>query len=125
MAPGKVWLQIHLGEASAVADEAVAEAAQSPDTPVDNGVRRFITLPHPRTNTPARYMLHNKHVYELQMAKPPEGRGSWFLGDIVKSEGNIQLVSAIDPIFLLVPLLMQHATKRVRYVCSRQRLCSH
>ena len=59
-------------------------------------------------------MLRGESVLELQMAKPPEGRGSWFIGDLVKQDGSVQLVSEIDPIFLVAPLLATHANKRVR-----------
>ena len=59
-------------------------------------------------------MLHKNRVFEVQTAKPPEGRGSWFVGGFVRSDGGVQLVSEVDPVFLLVPLLVQHATKRVR-----------
>ena len=55
-----------------------------------------------------------QRLLELQMAKPPEGRGSWFIGDLVKQDGSVQLVSEIDPIFLVAPLLATHANKRVR-----------
>ena len=59
-------------------------------------------------------MLRGDSVLGLQMAKPPEGRGSWFIGDLVKQDGSVQLVSEIDPIFLVAPLLAAHANKRVR-----------
>ena len=94
----RTWVQIHLGE-----------------EPEDaGGTREFVSLPHPRTGKDCRYMLRGESVLELQMAKPPEGRGSWFIGDLVKQDGSVQLVSEIDPIFLVAPLLATHANKRVR-----------
>ena len=94
----RTWVQIHLGEEPADA----------------GGTREFVSLPHPRTGKDCRYMLRGESVLELQMAKPPEGRGSWFIGDLVKQDGSVQLVSEIDPIFLVAPLLATHANKRVR-----------
>ena len=85
----RTWVQIHLGEEPADA----------------GGTREFVSLPHPRTGKDCRYMRRGESVLELQMAKPPEGRGSWFIGDLVKQDGSVQLVSEIDPIFLVAPLL--------------------
>lgn len=92
----RTFIQLHLG----------AEPEGAGDT------REFISLPHPRTGRLARYMLRGESVFELQVAKPPEERGSWFLGNVVKQDGSVQLVSEVDVIFLVAPLLATAADKR-------------
>ena len=83
----RTFVQLHLGD----------EAGDAGDT------REFISLPHPRTGQLTRYMLRGDKVFELQVAKPQEDRGSWFIGDVVKQDGSVQLVSQVDVIFLIVP----------------------
>ena len=92
----RTFLQLHLG----------AEPEGGGDT------REFISLPHPRTGQLSRYMLCGERVFELQVAKPPEERGSWFIDNVVKQDGSVQLVSEVDVIFLIVPLLADSAAKR-------------
>lgn len=92
----RTYLQLHLG----------AEPEGCGDT------REFVSLPHPRTGATVRFMLRGSAVFELQVAKPPEGRGSWFIGSLVKQDGFVQLVSEVDAIFLVAPLLMAAAEKR-------------
>jgi hypothetical protein len=92
----RTFLQLHLG----------AEPEDGADT------REFISLPHPRTGQLVRYMLRGERVFELQVAKPPEDRGSWFVDNVVKQDGSVQLISEVDVIFLVVPLLAGAAAKR-------------
>ena len=92
----RTFVQLHLG----------GEPEQAGDT------REFISLPHPRTGRLARYMLRGESVFELQVAKPPEERGSWFIDNVVKKDGSVQLVSQVDVIFLIVPLLASAAANR-------------
>ena len=64
-------------------------------------------------------MLYGGETFELQVVKPPETRGSWFLGDDVRQDGSVQIVSKVDPVFLAIPILQQQAATRVRFLQSQ------
>ncbi|KZT70988.1 hypothetical protein DAEQUDRAFT_688381 [Daedalea quercina L-15889] len=72
---------------------------------------RFLRLPHPRTGLSALFLPHelpDKSVsvmLEVQAVAPPNPR-SWFMpeGEVLK-DGQLLLLTPIDPVFLLIPLL--------------------
>lgn len=50
--------------------------------------------------TPAKFLINKSanKIYELQTYK--EEHRSWLIGETVKSDGNIQLTTPVDPIFI-------------------------
>ncbi|KAF8628908.1 hypothetical protein AX15_003689 [Amanita polypyramis BW_CC] len=73
----------------------------------------FLRLPHPRTGLASLFMLvHDSKetpsnvqtILEVQAIAPTEAR-SWFLNDEVVSDGRLLLMTPVDPVFLLLPLL--------------------
>ncbi|KAI6046048.1 ribonuclease H2, subunit B [Pisolithus marmoratus] len=80
---------------------------------------RFLRLPHPRTGLPSLFLpyqpLRDKGnaILEVQTVAPPGAR-SWFLGEEVVSgklnsntvaNGRLLVMTPIDPLFLLIPIL--------------------
>ncbi|CCM01488.1 uncharacterized protein FIBRA_03542 [Fibroporia radiculosa] len=71
----------------------------------------FLRLPHPRTGIPALFVIHDcQHrskpsILEVQTISPPNAR-SWFMpeGQIV-DDGQLFLMTPIDPAFLLIAIL--------------------
>ncbi|KAK2464258.1 hypothetical protein APHAL10511_003715 [Amanita phalloides] len=73
----------------------------------------FLRLPHPRTGIASLFLpanhsndfSHNaSRILEVQAVAPTEAR-SWFLEDEVISDGRLLLMTPVDPIFLLLPIL--------------------
>ncbi|KAJ3555767.1 hypothetical protein NM688_g2389 [Phlebia brevispora] len=72
---------------------------------------RFLRLPHPRTGIPSLYLPYqtsqtNKScIAEVQTIDPPNKR-SWFMSDnAILENGNLLVMTPIDPAFLLIPVL--------------------
>ncbi|KAI0344673.1 hypothetical protein BDW22DRAFT_1354793 [Trametopsis cervina] len=72
---------------------------------------RFLRLPHPRTGVPSLFLPYELRdakqtsILEVQMIAPPNQR-SWFLSEgQVLENGNLLMMTPIDPAFLLIPLL--------------------
>ncbi|KAG8932883.1 hypothetical protein FRC03_012877 [Tulasnella sp. 419] len=77
----------------------------------------FLRLPHPRTGIPSLFLANDNapstskqdasqhQLLEVQAISPDVNR-SWFLSDdTVVQDGKLLVLTPIDPIFLLVPLL--------------------
>jgi len=73
--------------------------------PEASATAAVLSLPHPRTGEPSRWVLRCSELLSVALAKPDYG--SWFLGDTVKSDGSLLMLAPIDPIFLLLPVLEQ------------------
>ncbi|CAE6485364.1 unnamed protein product [Rhizoctonia solani] len=65
---------------------------------------RPLQLPHPRTGLPALFIHHGSTILELHNVTPDAPR-SWFIGESVVSNGNLLLMTPIDPAFILIPFL--------------------
>ncbi|CAE6511284.1 unnamed protein product [Rhizoctonia solani] len=65
---------------------------------------RPLRLPHPRTGLPALFIYHGSTLLELHSVNPDAPR-SWFVGQSVVSNGNLLLMTPIDPAFILIPFL--------------------
>ncbi|CEL60790.1 hypothetical protein RSOLAG1IB_04029 [Rhizoctonia solani AG-1 IB] len=65
---------------------------------------RPLQLPHPRTGLPALFVYHGSTLLELHSVTPDTPR-SWFVGESVVSNGNLMLMTPIDPVFILIPFL--------------------
>ncbi|KAG8803396.1 hypothetical protein FRC16_005593 [Serendipita sp. 398] len=73
----------------------------------------FLKLPHPRTDLPALFLPFSsessvdreEQILEVQAVNPPASR-SWFTDDnTVLEDGRLLLLTPIDPMFLLLPIL--------------------
>lgn len=71
-----------------------------PDSLFENKSFTFLTLPHPSTGIPSKYCLDNvkKKIYETVTFS--EEYRSWFIGESVKSDGNLIMVTPINPLLL-------------------------
>ncbi|KAH0827552.1 hypothetical protein J3R83DRAFT_4273 [Lanmaoa asiatica] len=78
---------------------------------------RFLRLPHPRTGIASLFLAHEpvpdedepdrsqvSKILEVQAVEPPNAR-SWFIGEEVISDGKLLVMTPVDPLFLLIPLL--------------------
>ncbi|KAG0275061.1 Ribonuclease H2 subunit B [Linnemannia exigua] len=61
-------------------------------------------LPSPSSGLPARYVIQDGGLYEMQMVDS-EGLRSWFVGDTIQSDGALFLITPFDPVFMLIPIL--------------------
>ncbi|XP_026764355.2 ribonuclease H2 subunit B isoform X2 [Galleria mellonella] len=78
----------------------------------ENSNFNIITLPHPAHGKPAKYALdhiHNK-MYELVLFSEPYR--SWFIDETVKSDGNLLLLTPVNPLFLVLPRLREQCSSR-------------
>ncbi|ORX89767.1 hypothetical protein K493DRAFT_410247 [Basidiobolus meristosporus CBS 931.73] len=64
----------------------------------------LIQLEHPKTGKPARYLLQNGKVCEVQKIDS-EGTHSWFIDNTVQQDGSLFFFTPVDPLFLLIPIL--------------------
>ncbi|KAG9316403.1 ribonuclease H2, subunit B [Chiua virens] len=82
-----------------------------------SGLPHFLRLPHPRTGIPSLFLAHEPNpnasdtdgkcvskILEVQAVEPPNAR-SWFIGDEVVSDGKLLVMTPVDPLFLLIPML--------------------
>ncbi|CAG8608139.1 1724_t:CDS:10, partial [Ambispora leptoticha] len=69
-----------------------------------------IRLPHPVTGLPARYFIQDGKLYEVQKCESREER-SWFINDTVQKDGCIYIITKIDPLFVLLPILVDRRKK--------------
>ncbi|KAJ7496044.1 ribonuclease H2, subunit B [Mycena galericulata] len=74
-----------------------------------NTPTQFLRLPHPRTGLASLFLPYfpkneRDAILEVQAVAPTHAR-SWFIGQEVVSDGKLLLMTAIDPAFLLIPIL--------------------
>ncbi|CAG9782825.1 unnamed protein product [Diatraea saccharalis] len=83
-----------------------------PDHLFENDNFSIITLPHPANGNPAKFSLNSKlkKIYEVVTFKEPYR--SWFIGETVKSNGSIHLVTPVNPLFLVLPRLRELCRSR-------------
>lgn len=70
----------------------------------------ILNLSHPRTGSGAKFLIHEKQVYEIISFQ--ERYRCWFLGQSVVSNGNVYMTTCIDPLFLILPFLATECTDR-------------
>lgn len=82
------------------------------DTLLNNSSFCIITLPHPAHGKPTKYGLDdsNKKIYEVVTFDEPHR--SWFIGESVKSDGSLQIMTPVNPIFLVLPRLKEQCDSR-------------
>lgn len=71
-----------------------------PESLLENDSFTIITLPHPADGRPTKYSLDEKHKKLYEVVSYSEPHRSWFIGESVKSDGSIQLLTPINPVFL-------------------------
>ncbi|RHZ75290.1 hypothetical protein Glove_216g70 [Diversispora epigaea] len=71
-----------------------------------------ISLPHPRTGLPARYIIQDGDLFEAQRVDC-SSQNSWFIKDIIQKDGSMILFTRIDPLFLMIPFLENSRRKNL------------
>jgi hypothetical protein len=92
----------------------------APDTNAPTEAPKILSLPHPRTTTSTRFLLHpTKGLYELTVipstpsqprswlltANEEPAKEGWIGNGQVLSDGALHVATPIDPLFLLLPHL--------------------
>ncbi|KAM3579603.1 hypothetical protein VKS41_008057 [Umbelopsis sp. WA50703] len=64
-------------------------------------------LPHPRTGDNGRYVVQaDGAMLEIQKIEA-DHKQSWFIGNSVQKDGILYMMTPIDPLFVLLPVLDQ------------------
>ncbi|KAI3996629.1 hypothetical protein MKX01_009461 [Papaver californicum] len=79
-------------------------------TGTGNGDGVMLSLKHPKSGNKACYFLNNGSLQELNWFK--QSYGSWFLGDYVCQDGGMYIATAIDPVFLFLPIFVEARMKK-------------
>ncbi|KAL5507343.1 hypothetical protein ACEPAH_6799 [Sanghuangporus vaninii] len=92
----------------ALLDALSAKLSQESDATIRSHLW-FLRLPHPRTGFLSLFLPtlspNGSSILELQSVSPNSSR-SWFNnGEILLADGSMLLMTPIDPVFLLVPIL--------------------
>eukprot|EP00050_Salpingoeca_kvevrii_P008549 m.303552 g.303552 ORF g.303552 m.303552 type:complete len:294 (+) comp15985_c0_seq1:3-884(+) len=79
-----------------------------------NGDVEFVSLPHPRTGEAARFMLAQDppQLFEVQRFEDTVPR-SFLIGNTVQQDGALFVVTPVDPVFLLLPILAKQKDRAV------------
>ncbi|GBP41590.1 Ribonuclease H2 subunit B [Eumeta japonica] len=72
----------------------------------------IISLPHPATENLVNYCLDEKLKKMYEIVTYDEPYRSWFIGETVKSDGSIQILTPINPLFVILPLLRKECISR-------------
>jgi len=86
----------------------------------------IISLPHPKRNTFAKFIVFNDKLLEIQ--RMIEDPSSWFIDNTVQQDGSLYIASPIDPLFLLINLLEENRRKTEShegYFCELTQILSH
>lgn len=70
------------------------------ETLLENSNFNIITLPHPAHGKPAKYCLDDAHKKIYEVVTFDEPHRSWFIGETVKSDGSIKMMTLVNPVFL-------------------------
>ncbi|KOB72288.1 Ribonuclease H2 subunit B [Operophtera brumata] len=79
---------------------------------LENSNFNIITLPHPAHGKPAKYCLDVRHKKIFEVVTFNEPHRSWFIGETVKSDGSIQMMTPVNPVFLVLPRLKAQCSSR-------------
>ncbi|RVE46904.1 hypothetical protein evm_008465 [Chilo suppressalis] len=83
-----------------------------PNELFDNDNFSIVTLPHPANGNPAKFCLNEKLKKMYEVVTYEEPYRSWFIGESVKSNGNIQMVTPMNPLYLVLPRLRDQCSNR-------------
>ncbi|XP_059049243.1 ribonuclease H2 subunit B [Achroia grisella] len=78
----------------------------------ENNNFSIITLPHPAHGNPAKYCLDYVHSKMYELVTFSEPYRSWFIGETVKSDGDLLMLTAVNPLFLILPQLRKQCSTR-------------
>ncbi|RPA83648.1 hypothetical protein BJ508DRAFT_413323 [Ascobolus immersus RN42] len=96
--------------------KAVVFIAPKEDNTCSSTAQTILTLPHPLTSKPTRYLLNSSSICEITVFQsPPTDPTSWLLvpssptsatgsGETVET-GALYMATPVDPIYLLIPSL--------------------
>jgi ribonuclease H2 subunit B len=82
---------------------------------------RIITLPHPKTEAPMRFIVDAKGETIMEIQKGAQKYSSWFKDQSVIEEGSLYVATPIDPLFIMIWLLEKCRKKKEGqegYFCS-------
>ena len=65
----------------------------------------FITLPHPKFQTPTVYILQNDNTFLELQTSSFRRFNCWFINQRISSNGNLSLGTKVDPKFLVLPYI--------------------
>ena len=65
-------------------------------------------LPHPQNGVPNLFLFKGNHVYQLIRCEEQKYR-SWFIDSTVQKDGSIYFITAVDPLFLVLPYLVKNS----------------
>lgn len=72
---------------------------------------KLLELKHPATGQTSLYGVNNDEWFEVQ--RGTEKQSSWFVDQRVLSSGDLYLLTPVDPLYLLIPLLEENKDKLV------------
>jgi ribonuclease H2 subunit B len=88
---------------------------------------KIVKLPHPtRVEEYVQYLISDDTLFELQVLNG-NLNSSWFIDDVIHKDGSLYVATPIDPLFLLLPLLVQHRKKSADYrgyFCTLEQILS-
>ncbi|XP_072180432.1 ribonuclease H2 subunit B-like [Diadema setosum] len=97
----------------------------APDTSLECAVDgcpdpAFVKLRHPKTDKGAMFFFSSdgSSVHEVMQFKRP--CGSWFINDTVQEDGSLEVVTPVDPVFLLLPYLKKSSQERNKFMTLDQ-----
>lgn len=73
---------------------------------------RFISLPHPATGKLTKYCLEDVTNKMFEVVTYNEPHRSWFIGETVKSDPSMQILTPINPLFLILPKVKSQCTSK-------------
>lgn len=82
------------------------------DSLLENINFRIVILAHPTHGRPTKYCLDDENNKIFEIVTFDEPHRSWFIGNTVKSDGSIQMVTPVNPLFLVLPKLKEQCTSR-------------
>ncbi|KAI8579723.1 hypothetical protein K450DRAFT_241180 [Umbelopsis ramanniana AG] len=82
-----------------------------PKEPEHAGASVSIQAPHPRTGDPSRYVLQQDGVLLEVQKVEAEHKQSWLIGNSVQKNGVLYMMTPMDPLFVLLPVLAETRKK--------------
>ena len=88
-----------------------------PKSKENNSIQEIIDVPHPRTGKMVKFLTvklseGKRELFELNQYKDPSS--SWFIEDMVKSDGTFYVGNKFDPLFSLLYYFSLHADEKFR-----------
>ncbi|KAH7929852.1 hypothetical protein BV22DRAFT_1080099 [Leucogyrophana mollusca] len=110
-------METHVGVLPIDVIDALAAQLNEKSSLSNSSPARFLRLPHPRTGIASLFLPYELNmerldsssktrfsIAEVQAVAPPNAR-SWFIGEEVVSDGKLLVMTPVDPVLLLIPIL--------------------